>query len=319
MVVALLVAGCTSDGFGTTTSATTVAPATTTTSTTSTTTTTTTLPTTTTTTPPVDDGYPWAVGDCFDFGPLDDVDLLPYAPYGDRHLVACAGEHTHEVYYAAGLEEGPDEPYPGPELGERVSETCATGFAEYVGLLRPESVLEVVLYLPDAEEWTAGERYVTCVLYRPGPVSTLADLEESMEGAAGRVAWPAEPGTCYSATYASPRYAEPLDCESPHAYEVVGTVIHPAGPDEPFPDPADLAGFIDQACTEALVGYADDALARDVSSGVLPFEATEWDLGQRSAPCLAFALDDAGRLLEVEGSFSGRWREVGVIDDTFTT
>jgi hypothetical protein len=280
-----------------------------------TTTTTTQPPTTTTTTVPVDEGYAWRAGDCLRFASTS-LDSLPYAPRSDEAILDCGQRHTHEVYLAETLEAGADAPFPGEELGRRVDRICGEGFDRYVGLPVPESNLDIVLYLPDAEEWAAGERYVACVVYRPGPLDTIIEIEGTLHRAGGEVAWPTTFGTCFSASFPSPRHGDPVPCDGPHAYEIVGLAVAAVAPDAPFPGRAELDRQVDDECTLALVEYVDGpVISSGVTVGSLPIDEVDWELGTRTFPCIAFAQDEVGRLLDVRGSFAGEWEIVGASDD----
>lgn len=205
-------------------------------------------------------------------------------------------------------------------MGERISAACTEAFVGYVGVVPSLSLLDTILYLPDAEEWAEGERYQACILYQPGPFGVAAELQRSVRGGDG-FAWEPETGDCFGGDIRSLRATGPLPCEESHTFEVVGIAVHPDAADDPFPGDDELGDFIDGTCADALAGYAEGAIAGgEIRVGVLPFAASEWDHGLREFPCLAFVRGRPGELFEVQGSFAGEWRILGVFGgDSVTT
>ncbi len=259
-------------------------------------------------------GYAWQAGDCFDFGRDDDINLLPYAPYGEENRVPCDGPHTHDVFHAEGLSEGSEAPFP-EDLGSRVDAACSARFRDAYGLVWPDSTLSVIRYLPDEQEWAAGERYLACVVYRASP----GGLVERRTGPAGGpdTTWPADEGACFTGDLRSVRQPEAVDCAGEHTFEVVGVGEHPAAAGDAFPSQSQLDGFMDQFCIDALAGYLDGPPGR-VSVIPIRFGAAEWELGYRTIRCLAFATE-GGELALVAGSFRGDWTLIGPVGgDTVT-
>jgi hypothetical protein len=76
--------------------------------------------------------------------------------------VACTAEHDGEVYLVEELGTGA---WPGrDDVQTRADDTCYDAFEGYVGQTYVRSAYDYGYYLPDRDEWDAGERRVVCVV-----------------------------------------------------------------------------------------------------------------------------------------------------------
>lgn len=241
-------------------------------------------------------GYRWQVGDCV---VIDDPEDLPYEPYGP--VVDCSRPHVYEVYFIGTFLEGEDEEFPD-DLDDRIREACAAGFVEYVGVHMSQSVLDVIFYLPDGDEWSRGLRYQACVLFDPGAGGELPLVEGSRQGSATLLERGA--GECLEDhSLRSPVVA----CNTVHRAEVIGSFTHPAQPGDPYPGIEEYRSASDDACMDLLRSYATEG---ESGAPVLPvalggaLTAVEWGDGLRTVPCVAVVLDAARIPLPVVGSLA---------------
>ena len=86
-----------------------------------------------------------------------------------------------------------------------------------------------------------------------------------------------------------------VPCEEEHQAEVVAMVLHPAPPNEPYPD--DLSLFADAACRSAFAPYVGSQLEISALSLGLPYGPLEetWDTGSRLITC--WLIDPAGPMV----------------------
>jgi hypothetical protein len=109
-------------------------------------------------------------------------------------------------------------------------------------------------------------------------------------------------GTCYLGNLAP---VDVVDCNEPHDEEVAARLEHPAGPDEAYPGSAELAGFVDEACTTAFEDYTGQSYAYSpVVYGLGPLSEADWDLGDRTVVCWIIAAE-AGEQLTGSARGSG--------------
>ncbi len=315
--VALLTSACSSNGGGsqasttaTTAVSTTTEPSTAPGSTTTQPGSTTTVPDTTTTSAPVIAGNPdyrWQVGDCFSFGSAQGLEFLPYAPFGDRQLVGCDEVHTHEVYVASTVPWGVEDSFPGQELSDYVGDTCARGFVDTYGVVLAASQLDIILYLPDADEWEQGLRYVGCVSFLPGRNATYIPVTGRFSDDPDAVRWDVDVGDCLGGDGFVERPAV-VDCDALHAFQVVA--ITELDEDAAFPSQLDFDD-LQEGCDAALAGV-DQPPRGTVVSFISGFSESDWDLGYRRIVCIAAAISEVGELYRVEGSFTEEWTTRGV-------
>ena len=252
-------------------------------------------------TTPSDDGYLWRVGDCVDLGGAETE--LPYAPYGTGLLTDCAVAHTHEVYFSATLSGDSDALFP-EDLNDRLWDTCFVEFALAMGFSSSDSTLNLLLYLPDADEWDAGERYHACVVYKADDAG-YSQLSGSAIDTPGAYRWQVSAGACYEAdSLVLVPAKEPVACGDEHTFEMIGAVGLGAD-DDAYPGVEAIDLDAGEACDDLLAEYAGqslDDLPVLTLPLPLPFSEGEWESGQRSVRCFAFAATRDRGLLVVIGS-----------------
>ena len=248
-----------------------------------------------------DEEYLWSVGDCVDLGADPE---LPYAPYGLELLTECAAPHTHEVFFTATLDGGPEAPYPAG-LNERLFDRCFVEFAEFMGYPAADSTLDLVLYLPDEQEWADGERYHACVVYEAGTTVVYRPLVGSTADDPGSHRWLVSAGACYDLVdLPLLPVSDPVPCAERHGLEMIGEApLAPNGAGYPGRDEA--PGAAAAACDALLSEYS--ALPVDdlpVATFALPALLTkgDWDAGSRTVRCFAIAGTPERGLFLVTGS-----------------
>lgn len=266
-----------------------------------------------------DTEYRWALGDCVDLGAEGTFDL-PYAPYGRELLASCDAPHTHEVFFSATVPEGPNDPYPA-DLDDRLWAECFAAFADLMGFPSVESTLQLVLYLPDEDEWTAGERYHGCVLYQPGTQLLYRPLVGLATSNTEDYRWEVAAGTCYAEVDLTLlALSDAVPCDDLHALEMIGQadLTPPGGVYPGVEAAAELGG---EACGALLVEYAaqplDDLPVLTFAFPTLLTEG-EWDAGARTVKCFAFAGSAEQGVLSSVGSLADGTFEIIDADEGLT-
>jgi len=87
--------------------------------------------------------------------------------------VPCTAPHQGEVYALIAVDVPAGTPFPGLErLWAFGREHCEAGFEPYVGQAASRSSLRWAAYVPDADDWAAGERALSCALFVDGRMTT---------------------------------------------------------------------------------------------------------------------------------------------------
>lgn len=234
----------------------------------------------------------WQTGSCLY---LEDGESLPFAPFPPDVIVPCEGAHNAEVLL--GRTDGTD-------LGTYDEETitydrnyqCDEAYESAFGSQLTQAP-SLVSYMPDADEWARGDRYLACVaLIRTndgtkliaGPMADGEDL--TFEPAVG---------SCI----ASGLPADTTPCGVVHSYQFLGEV------DVVTDSWPTLAGSVyADACAPLLDDLPPGPAVVDVFP--LGLGAYAFEQGDRTVRCMAFASVD-GFLTEVIGPFTGVWRIIG--------
>jgi hypothetical protein len=103
-----------------------------------------------------------AAGDCFDDGDIavgSEVEEI-----GDVPVVDCSEPHDNEVYATVTVE---GDSFPGDQqVADHADRVCHAAFEDFVGLDYQSSVLDFGWLVPTTDSWAAGDRLVTCFIYR---------------------------------------------------------------------------------------------------------------------------------------------------------
>ncbi|MEZ5176332.1 MAG: septum formation family protein [Acidimicrobiia bacterium] len=241
----------------------------------------------------------WETGHCI-YLPQDQLDVYgnaPWAPFPQDIVVPCNGPHNGEVLHSEYL--GTDlQAYDIDQITYQRSYACDRAYTETFGGAQADLRVSLVGYMPDADEWERGDRYIACLAIIPGPNDTERLVTGPFSGLTD-LAWSIQPGACAT----DPRVV--VRCDAAHGYQYLGSVEfagdgYPVGDDTQF----------DEACAdlgEALVPSGDpsvEVLATGFGMGPFQFE-----LGNRTVTCWAIAVSGDTHL-DVTGSFLDAWSVV---------
>ena len=259
--------------------------------------------------------YLWQTGDCLWFGTGEDTSM-PYAPYGESHLVRCSGPHTHEVIYSTTTGYGPDDEHPGDGFSTEVERSCGSAFRDYVGVDWADSKVSAIRYLPDTSEWEEGDRYTACVVELSDPDGGATRIEGTLEGIGADSLVERSPGDCYTDAL----NADPVDCAVPHRAQFVGFLEDSSPADAEYPGSIELFGLQRPACEQLVDDFAPvlEKNGAAIRPHLVPPSVVAWDDGVRTFRCFAFAADVEGRQIEVSGSFNGDWEVIRFSEDDLT-
>lgn len=254
--------------------------------------------------------YQWQAGDCLW---LVNPQGVPFSPFGREVVVPCVGLHTHEVIVGDPLPEGPDAAFDGIDISQRRTARCHEAFESYIGIEVRDSVLDLIQYMPNLDEWNEGDRYVGCVVSRRGRDGAAIRVAGPLEDAGETVKVSREPGTCHL----SEPNAPVVPCTEGHLLEFIGSAMHPAAPGAPFPGPDVIREETAGPCDVLLSAYATNRESGGslVETAVV-FEPSPgaWARGDRSSYCFALAATPEFEPQLVIGSFAGEWRPLGPPD-----
>lgn len=243
--------------------------------------------------------YLWQPGDCFDFtdGFFDGTPYAPFGLHGARH---CSIDHVYEVIHSEVLSDGPGDAFPD-DMTERSNLTCGRAFNEFSGTSELESELAMIRYLPDAEEWAKGSRYLACVVFRTGPEGELA-VSGRLDGRDPSFAFTLEAGTCLFDLF-------PVDCDDPHNGEVIAVLELAGGPDAPLPETEEIKRVVGDGCDAAFAEFELGSGPGVVVVRGLSDAALTWEFGTRRYYCVGAAIGTDGFELDVTGTFTDGWKE----------
>ncbi|GGC64688.1 hypothetical protein GCM10011410_16550 [Hoyosella rhizosphaerae] len=191
-----------------------------------------------------------AVGECLHWSSPDASDLTK---------VDCADEHRFEVGAVVdlssfpGSEFGPEAEYPTEiRFSELRTEICEPAVTRYMGArYDPRGRYSINLINPGQDGWQEGERTIRCGLQHVGVTGAVFP----MVGQAGQqdqsVVW--DDGFCIGINFEAP--TDPVPCEEPHAYEVVGTVDLGEHFGDGYPPVAEQDRFLDDRCRQLAADY----------------------------------------------------------------
>lgn len=241
----------------------------------------------------------WATGACL-YLPQDQPDFYgrtPYAPFALDLVVTCRGPHNAEVLLAEYTGTDLDE-YDRAELTYERAYRCDEAYYAEFGASQDGYRPAMITYMPDADEFERGDRYIACVVVRyevsglllfEGRMADLPDLE-----------WVLGVGDCLAIANTFE-----TNCDASHRNQFLGTTMV---------DLDDYPAFgstdFDDACAEFDAGFVDgtdtDAEVNVFSHRIQPYQ---FELGNRTVNCYAAAVvEDVG--VEVTGSFFDKWSVV---------
>lgn len=114
-----------------------------------------------------------AVGDCLNVA-INETTVTELA------RVSCEQEHDVEVYFVGASKL---EAHDGVALNDEAQQLCLREFWDFVGVLYPESVLDIYYLYPEENAWEQGDREIICGVYEPDAATGQAIRQTgSLEG-----------------------------------------------------------------------------------------------------------------------------------------
>jgi len=230
---------------------------------------------------------------------------------GDFYTVDCAQTHNTETAYVGTFGGVDGQRATPPTLGSPALRTaydgCQQGASAYLGGDWHSELVSLRLTRPSDHAWTGGARWYRCELIHWASLFSSAivdrgslkgDLTGARSAAYGCLATTADPkGHIITGKSA--------DCAAPHQAEYAGLYT---APDTPYPsDPAAEDKLESDGCRRVVanyLGFQDPGQWTGTSVGWWPFSFSEdqWNLGDRTIPCFAYAYTKSGAIV---GSVKG--------------
>jgi hypothetical protein len=228
-------------------------------------------------------------------------------------IVNCADDHKFEVAESVdmrtfpGSEYGPNAAPPSPARIQQITqEQCDAAVRSYLGLkFDPNSKFIVSLLWAGDRAWrNSGERRMLCGLQLPGANSQqqafkgkVADIDQSK-------VWPT--GTCLGVDPTTNQPIDvPVDCGTPHAMEVTGTVNLAEKFPGALPAEPDQDGFIKDSCTKMTDAYLAPVKLRTTTLTLIypTVSKPSWSAGSREVACsIGATLGNGGWATLVNGA-----------------
>ena len=240
-------------------------------------------------------------GDCF--RPIGGVGSYELNSNSEVEVVACTGSYNG-VFFGRGTLDSPTTgaPFPGDgEVGRLTSDRCSVLFQENFGV--PVDGFNYRYWRPNQQSWNLGDRDILCAILDAEP------LDGSFEPARYAPFFDLAPGTCFGLgpeetdrTLGLDDQVLPIDCDQPHAGQMIGSGRLEDGLDTAYPGQEEVeqaAGVQCEALFEEFVGIAPSESELINFPFWFPNEAG-WEQGDRRYAC-AF-VDEVERVGSLEGA-----------------
>lgn len=246
----------------------------------------------------------WEAGSCLYLAPSVPplFGEFPYAPFMDDLVVPCNGPHNAEVIHAE-FEGTSDAEFEAEAIHYLRNYECDREYRDTFGLSVTDHRASLITYMPDADEWDRGDRYLACVVALFDDDGEPELFEGNMADRTG-LDVVISPGDCTDGSISNV-----VDCATVHSQQYVGSVVtesetYPVLGDDEFDDLCSV--YLEDLTTSA------EAEVQIVGVGLMPYS---FEIGDREVRCYASAF--AGFLsVDVVGSFFGRW---AVVDEDATS
>jgi predicted heme/steroid binding protein len=242
---------------------------------------------------------PYTIGtrgdDTFDQATTGQCLMWPVGTPEAATIVDCKDDHRFEVAQSIdmrafpGSEYGPEAAPPSAARVEQISqEQCEAAVHHYLGArFDPDSKFTISMMWSGDKAWRqAGERRVLCGLQLPGQDNQqlvfrgkVADIDQSK-------VWP--DGTCLGIDKQNNQPTDvPVDCASPHAMEVTGTVNLAEKFPDALPPEQDQDAFIKDACTRMTDSYLAPVVLRNTTLTLIysTLSLPSWKAGSHEVAC----------------------------------
>jgi Septum formation len=224
------------------------------------------------------------LGDCLDWPPNSPDDVS---------IVNCSREHRFEV--AGWIDNAPGAAATGTSTQQATRQQCEAAVEHYLGSRYDPNGRFTVGMLWTGEA-PADQSHLLCGLQWPGPgYQQLAYVGWVGELDASKV-WPT--GTCLGIAAATHQPSGiPVNCTTPHAMEVTGTVNLADEFSGAPPDDADQRAVLDDACARITDAWLAPVplSATGMSVTYATIAAPSWTAGSRQVACaIGMRLDNGG-------------------------
>ncbi|OJZ73770.1 hypothetical protein BRW65_12460 [Mycobacterium paraffinicum] len=227
-----------------------------------------------------------AAGDCL---------MWPDATPESAKIVNCADDHKFEVAESVdmrtfpGAEYGPNAAPPSPARIQQITqEQCESAARNYLGpKFDPNSKFIVSLLWPGDRAWRqSGERRMLCGLQLPGTNNQQQAFKGKVADVDQSKVWPA--GTCLGIDPTTNQPIDaPVECATPHAMEVTGTVNLAEKFPGALPSEPDQDGYIKDLCTKMTDAYLAPVKLRTTTLTLIypTVPLSSWTAGSREVAC----------------------------------
>jgi Septum formation len=221
--------------------------------------------------------------------------MWPDATPESASIVKCTDDHKFEVAESVdmrtfpGSEYGPSAAPPSPaRIQQMTQEQCEPAVHNYLGAkFDPNSKFMVSLLWAGDRAWRqSGDRRMLCGLQLLGGNNQQQAFKGKVADVDQSKVWPT--GTCLGIDPATNQPTDvPVDCATPHAMEVTGTVNLAEKFPGALPTEPDQDGFIKDSCTRMTDAYlAPTKLRTTTLTLIYPTVALpSWSAGSREVAC----------------------------------
>jgi hypothetical protein len=221
--------------------------------------------------------------------------MWPDATPESAGIVNCTDDHKFEVAESVdmrtfpGSEYGPNATPPSPaRIQQMTQEQCEPAVHNYLGpKFDPNSKFMVSLLWAGDRAWRqSGDRRMLCGLQLPGANNQQQVFKGKVSDVDQSKVWPA--GTCLGIDSATNQPIDvPVDCATPHAMEVTGTVNLAEKFPDALPAEPDQDGFIKDSCTKMTDAYLAPTKLRTTTLTLIypTVPLPSWSAGSRSVAC----------------------------------
>jgi hypothetical protein len=206
-----------------------------------------------------------------------------------------------------GSEYGPNAAPPSPARIQQITqEQCEAAVRNYLGpKFDPNSKFTVSLLWAGDRAWrNSGERRMLCGLQLPGANNQQQAFKGKVADVDQSKVWPA--GTCLGIDAATNQPIDvPVDCVTPHAMEVTGTVNLAEKFPGALPAEPDQDGFIKDSCTKMTDAYLAPVKLRTTTLTLIypTVSMPSWSAGSREVACsIGATLGNGGWATLVNGA-----------------
>jgi hypothetical protein len=221
--------------------------------------------------------------------------MWPDATPESANIVNCTDDHKFEVAESVdmrtfpGTEYGPSAAPPSPaRIQQMTQEQCEPAVHNYLGTkFDPNSKFMVSLLWAGDRAWRqSGDRRMLCGLQLPGGNNQQQAFKGKVADVDQSKVWPT--GTCLGIDPAINQPTDvPVDCATPHAMEVTGTVNLAEKFPGALPAEPDQDGFIKDSCTRMTDAYLAPTKLRTTTLTLIypTVSLPSWSAGSREVAC----------------------------------